>query len=159
MWGGEGKLERGRGGFPGKPPHDRRPGGAAEEGGAAGGGDGRPPPATSDRQRDAGEAEDQECGGEPPPAAVHEWLMRLAAAAAPNPLSMFTTVTPDAHELSMASSAARPPKDAPYPTLVGTAITGTLTSPPTTLGNAPSIPAITMITAALRSASVCVRMR
>src|SRR5438034_2810599 len=85
--------------------------------------------------------------------------MRLAAAAAPNPLSMFTTVTPDAHELSMASSAARPPKDAPYPTLVGTAITGTLTSPPTTLGNAPSIPATTMITAALRSASVCVRTR
>ena len=34
----------------------------------------------------------------------------------------------------MPSSAARPPNEAPYPTLVGTAMTGTATSPPTTLG-------------------------
>src|SRR6266568_4834300 len=85
--------------------------------------------------------------------------MRLAAAAAPNPLSILTTVTPEAHELSIPSSAAMPPNEAPYPTLVGTAITGTGTSPPTTLGSAPSIPATTMITAALRSSSVWVRMR
>src|SRR5207249_179808 len=76
--------------------------------------------------------------------------MRLAAAAAPNPLSMFTTVTPAAHELSMPSRAAIPPNEAPYPTLVGTAITGTGTSPPTTLGSAPSMPATTITTAALR---------
>ena len=34
----------------------------------------------------------------------------------------------------------------PYPTLVGTAITGWLTKPPTTLGSAPSIPATTIRT-------------
>src|SRR3954449_6260681 len=78
----------------------------------------------------------------------HDRQIRLAAAAAPNPLSMLTTVTPDAQELSMARSAARPPKDAPYPTLVGTAMTGTATSPPTTLARAPSIPATTMMTRA-----------
>ncbi len=39
--------------------------------------------------------------------------IRLAAAAAPNPLSMLTTVTPAAHELSMPSSAASPPNEAP----------------------------------------------
>lgn len=38
----------------------------------------------------------------------------------------------------MASSAATPPKLAPYPTLVGTAMTGQLTRPPTTLARAPS---------------------
>src|SRR3989442_14537785 len=71
--------------------------------------------------------------------------MRLAAAAAPNPLSMLTTVTPDAQEFSIASKAARPPNEAPYPTLVGTAITGTFTKPPTTPGSAPSIPAPSVI--------------
>jgi hypothetical protein len=40
-------------------------------------------------------------------------LMRDAAAAAPKPLSMFTTVTPEAQELSIPSSAAMPPSDAP----------------------------------------------
>ncbi len=44
----------------------------------------------------------------------------------------------------MPSSAARPPNDAPYPTLVGTATSGTPVSPPTTDGSAPSIPATTM---------------
>jgi len=39
--------------------------------------------------------------------------MRLAAAAAPNPLSMLTTVTPEAQEFNMARSAASPPNDAP----------------------------------------------
>ena len=36
-----------------------------------------------------------------------------AAYPAPNPLSMFTTVTPAAHELSIARRAARPPNEAP----------------------------------------------
>src|SRR2546425_526962 len=49
---------------------------------------------------------------------------------------MFTTDTPGAHEFSIASSAATPPKEAPYPTLVGTAITGRSTSPAITLGSA-----------------------
>lgn len=38
---------------------------------------------------------------------------RDAAYAAPKPLSMFTTVTPGAQLLSIASSAATPPKEAP----------------------------------------------
>ena len=59
----------------------------------------------------------------------------------------------------MPSRAATPPNEAPYPTLVGTAITGTGTSPPTTLGSAPSMPATTITTAALRSRSVWERMR
>src|SRR5439155_7113323 len=46
------------------------------------------------------------------------WLIWLAWCAAPKPLSMLTTDTPGAHELSIARSAAMPPKDAPYPTLV-----------------------------------------
>ena len=39
--------------------------------------------------------------------------MRAAANAAPNPLSMFTTVTPDAHDVSIPSSAASPSNAAP----------------------------------------------
>src|SRR6266576_2873353 len=77
--------------------------------------------------------------------------MRLAAAAAPNPLSMLTTVTPDAHELSIPSNAAIPPNDAPYPTLVGTAITGTGTSPPTTLGSGASFGGIAALLGMLNS--------
>src|SRR5439155_19542557 len=76
-------------------------------------------------------------------------LMRLATTAAPYPLSMFTTVTFDAQLFSIASSAASPLKLAPYPILVGTAITGTETRPPTTLGSAPSMPATTITTRAL----------
>ena len=41
-----------------------------------------------------------------------------------------------------------PPKLAPYPTLVGTAMTGALTRPPMTLASAPSMPATTMMTRA-----------
>ena len=41
------------------------------------------------------------------------------------------------------SSAATPPNEAPYPTLVGTATSGTPVSPPTALGSAPSMPATT----------------
>jgi hypothetical protein len=73
-------------------------------------------------------------------------LIWLAAYPAPKPLSMFTTVTPLLQLLSMASKAANPPKLAPYPTLVGTAMTGWLTNPATTLGSAPSIPATTIST-------------
>jgi len=40
-------------------------------------------------------------------------LMHDATQAAPNPLSIFTTVTLDAHEFSIPSSAATPPKLAP----------------------------------------------
>ncbi len=38
---------------------------------------------------------------------------RAANTPAPKPLSMLTTVTPGAHELSIASSAATPPNEAP----------------------------------------------
>ena len=75
--------------------------------------------------------------------------IRAAANAAPNPLSMFTTVTPEAQLVSIPSSAARPWKAAPYPTDVGTAMMGASTSPPTTLASAPSMPAKTMTTAAV----------
>src|SRR5439155_17814751 len=76
------EVDRAGTGPPGMPPDERREGEAAHERGAPGGREQRPAATTSDRQRDAGEAENPECGGEPPPAAVHEWLMRLAAAAA-----------------------------------------------------------------------------
>ena len=68
---------------------------------------------------------------------------RAAKTPAPYPLSMLTTVTPGAHELSIASRAATPPNEAPYPTLVGTATSGTPVRPPTTDGRAPSMPATT----------------
>ena len=67
--------------------------------------------------------------------------MRHATTAAPKPLSMFTTDTPSAHEFNIASAAATPPAPTPYPTEVGTATTGTATSPATTLGSAPPMPA------------------
>src|SRR5439155_26055983 len=73
------------------------------------------------------------------------WLIWLAWCAGPKPLSMLTTDTPGAHELSIARSPAMPPKDAPYPTLVGPAITGRSTSPSITLRRAPSMPATTTL--------------
>src|SRR5204862_5007137 len=94
---------------------------------------------------DGGQSQEGEAAPDPDSPRLHERLMRLAAAAAPNPLSMFTTVIPDAQEFSIPSSAAIPPKDAPYPTLVGTAMTGRSTSPPITLGSAPSMPATATI--------------
>src|SRR5262249_19586741 len=56
---------------------------------------------TTDRQHAAGAS-----GGW----ARHQprWFMRVAAAAAPKPLSMFTTTTPAAQVLSIPSRAARP---------------------------------------------------
>ena len=50
-----------------------------------------------------------QCGHFVPPM----WLMRLARKPAPKPLSMFTTLTPLAQELSILSSADTPPKEAP----------------------------------------------
>src|SRR3972149_561345 len=47
-----------------------------------------------------------------------------AAAAAPTPLSIFTTVTPGAQLVSMANSAVNPERAVPYPMLVGSAMTG-----------------------------------
>ena len=78
---------------------------------------------------------------------------RAAKTPAPYPLSMLTTVTPGAQELSIASSAASPPNEAPYPTLVGTATIGTPVSPPTTDGSAPSMPATTTRQSAASSRS------
>ena len=49
---------------------------------------------------------------------------------------------------SIASNAVTPPNAAPYPTLVGTAITGAAISPATTDGSAPSIPATATTTRA-----------
>src|SRR5215475_5187766 len=76
-------------------------------------------------------------------------LIRLATTPAPRPLSMLTTVTLEAQLLSIPSSAAIPLKLAPYPMLVVTAIAGTETRPPTTLGSAPSMPATTITTRAV----------
>ncbi len=81
--------------------------------------------------------------------------MQEATQAAPKPLSMFTTVTLEAQEFSMPRSAATPPKLAPYPVLVGTAITGMPTRPPTTLGSAPSIPATQIMTRAAVNSPRC----
>ena len=78
----------------------------------------------------------------------------LARYPAPKPLSIFTTLTPLAQEFSMESSADTPPKDAPYPMLVGTAITGQSARPPMTLARAPSIPAMAMITRAFMMESM-----
>jgi hypothetical protein len=51
--------------------------------------------------------------------------------------SMVTTAVFDELELSIPSSAANPPKEAPYPTLVGTQITGAATSPRYDAGKCP----------------------
>ena len=52
---------------------------------------------------------------------------------------------------ALTEGADNPPKLAPYPTLVGTAITGQSTRPPTTEARAPSIPATAMTHRALIS--------
>ena len=58
--------------------------------------------------------------------------MLAAEYPAPKPLSMFTTVMPGEQLFNIARRAAIPPKLAPYPMLVGTAIMGQLTKPPMT---------------------------
>ena len=80
--------------------------------------------------------------------------MRATAKAAPKPLSMFITAIPEAQLESIVLSAACPPSATPYPTDVGTAITGISTKPPTTLARAPSIPATTTTADALRTSSI-----
>lgn len=47
---------------------------------------------------------------------------------------MLTTVTPEAHVFNILNNVVIPFKCAPYPILVGTAITGVETNPPTTQG-------------------------
>src|SRR5262249_20683193 len=69
--------------------------------------------------------------------------IRAAIVPAPKPSSMSTTARPAAHEHSMERNAVSPLRAEPYPTLVGTPITGDDTSPPTTLASAASIPAQT----------------
>ena len=60
---------------------------------------------------DAGDGVDVgEAAHAPPPA---ERAIRAAIVPAPNPSSMLTTATPAAHEVSIASSAERPPNVAP----------------------------------------------
>ena len=59
----------------------------------------------------------------------------------------------------MESSAESPLKEAPYPTLVGTAITGQSANPPITLASAPSIPAMAMITLASIIISILAKSR
>lgn len=83
----------------------------------------------------------------------------MAKAAAPNPLSMLTTETPGAQAFSIVSNGATPDMAAPYPTLVGTATTGHLTSPATTPGIAPSIPATQMATPACSTEEMARRRR
>src|SRR6266571_1723099 len=70
---------------------------------AAGAGEERPPDAGG-LAEEAGEIRGQDALSE---------LMRWATQAAPYPLSMLTTPTPAAQELSIASSAESPPKLAP----------------------------------------------
>mmetsp|Transcript_33865 Transcript_33865/g.56849 ORF Transcript_33865/g.56849 Transcript_33865/m.56849 type:complete len:290 (-) Transcript_33865:335-1204(-) len=78
--------------------------------------------------------------------------MRAATMAAPNPLSMFTTDTPGEQALREESSGASPRKKSVpvLPTLVGMDTTGHSTTPATMLDRAPSIPAATSTTSALR---------
>src|ERR1700723_394096 len=89
----------------------------------------------------------------------HNLLITLATQPAPNPLSIFTTLTFEAQLFNIASSAVNPPKLDPYPVLVGTAITGEATSPATTLGSAPSIPATQIITRAAANFFRCSNSR
>ncbi len=65
---------------------------------------------------------------------------------------MLTAVTPFAQELTAERSEASPPKAAPYPREVGTAMRGRPTSPPITEKSEASMPA-TAITTSARSIS------
>src|SRR5262249_29157066 len=81
--------------------------------------------------------------------------MRAATYPPLNPLSMLTTTTLADQALSIVRSGATPWNAAPYPMLVGTAMTGQSTTPPTTLGKAPSMPATTTIASAPMNWSRC----
>ena len=82
-------------------------------------------------------------------------LICVARYPAPYPLSIFTTAMPFAQEFIIVSSADNPCILAPYPTEVGTAMTGLLTSPPITLASAPYIPATATTQFASCIVSVC----
>src|SRR5215469_12390288 len=86
-------------------------------------------------------------------------LMIEARYAAPKPLSILTTAVLGEQEFNIPKSAASPPNEAPYPTDVGTQITGAATRPPTTLGSAPFIPAQTTSTRARERTSRWARCR
>ena len=63
---------------------------------------------------EVGDGHPQPSGGDAASTAARIWrTIACAISAAPKPLSMFTTDTPAAHELSIASSAAAPPRLAP----------------------------------------------
>src|SRR4030042_4222994 len=68
-------------------------------------------------------------------------LMRPARYPAPNPLSMFTTAIPGTQVLSMVRSADSPSKLTPYPTLLGTAMTGQSSTLPPPRATHHSLPA------------------
>src|SRR5215212_2510216 len=91
--------------------------------------------------------------------AGHAGSILSTAHAAPKPLSIPTTVRPAAHDDSMDSRAVTPSKAAPYPVLVGTAITGAGVMPPTMLARAPSMPATTTTASAPASSSTVARRR
>jgi len=69
-----------------------------------------------------------------------------AAAPAPTPLSILTTVRPSEQLCNIEASAATPFSPYPYPIEVGTPITGTSATDVTIDAYAPSIPATTIIT-------------
>src|SRR2546430_14010808 len=62
---------------------------------------------------DGGEAEHGESAPGPDAGPCHEWLMRLAAAAAPKPLSVVAPPAPPAPEVSQPNSPPPPPNTAP----------------------------------------------
>src|SRR4030095_9747976 len=67
----------------------------------------------------------------PAAASAARALIWLAAHPAPKPLLMFTTVKPLAQLVNIPNRGVNPPRWAPYPTLVGTAMTGRPIKPPT----------------------------
>ena len=85
---------------------------------------------------------------------THCLLINAAFNPPPKPLSMFTTETFGAQLFNMVRRAEIPWRFAPYPTDVGTAITGQAAKPATTEGSAPSIPATATITLALNNFSL-----
>src|SRR2546430_16577466 len=64
---------------------------------------------------DGGEAEHGESAPGPDAGPCHEWLMRLAAAAAPKTVSVLAPLAPAAQEMRMPSRAPTPPHQGPQP--------------------------------------------
>jgi len=65
---------------------------------------------------------------------------------------MLTVSTPGAQDARADVKAAFPPSETPYPTELGTAMTGAATRPASTLKSAPSIPATAITTRSARMA-------